>query len=145
MQGDCTQTGRENLVLVYGTDHSLEIPRDTHTGLPVGQRIHKPYTVTKHKDKSSPKLFQACCSGETCSVVFDYYRITPEGKEEKYFTITLDNAIIVSLREFTPLTFLEENKQYRDMEEVMFTYEKIVWTYVPDGIEAEDSWKTPKA
>lgn len=30
------------------------------------------------------------------------------------------------------------------MEDIALTYEKIVWTWEPDGIEAEDSWLTPK-
>jgi len=30
------------------------------------------------------------------------------------------------------------------MEEVSFTYSKIIWTWEPDGIEAEDSWTAPK-
>jgi type VI secretion system secreted protein Hcp len=145
MQGDCQQQGRENLILVYGVDHALEIPRDTHTGLPTGQRIHLPMTITKHKEQSSPKLFQACASGEQCTVTLDHYRITPAGKEEKYFTVKLENAIIVSMREYTPMTFLPDNKPYLDMEEVMFTYSKITWTYVPSGVESDDSWLTPKA
>lgn len=24
-------------------------------------------------------------------------------------------------------------------------YEDIIWTYTPDGVEAEDNWKAPKA
>ena len=40
---------------------------------------------------------------------------------------------------------IEATKPLHDMEMVSFTYEKIIWTYVPDGIEAEDDWKAPKA
>ncbi len=100
----------------------------------------------KHKDQASPLLFQACCSGEHISnFELDFYRISDKGQEEHYFTIKLENAIIVEMREFTPTTFLEENKPYHDMEEVFFSYEKIVWTYEPDGIESEDDWKSPKS
>lgn len=146
IRGDCTQSGREKMILVYSMDHEVEIPRDTHTGLPSGQRIHKPLKILKHKDQASPLLFQACCSGEHISEFeLDFYRISDKGKEEHYFTIKLSNAIIVEMREYTPVTFLEENKPYHDMEEVFFSYEKIVWTYEPDGVEAEDDWKTPKS
>lgn len=146
IKGDCRQSGRENSILVYSMEHTVEIPRDTHTGLPSGQRIHKPLKVLKHKDQSSPLLYQACCSGEHISnFELDYYRISDKGQEEHYFTIKLENAIIVEMREFTPTTFLEENKPYHDMEEVSFSYEKIVWTYEPDGIESEDDWKSPKS
>ncbi|MDY6903496.1 MAG: Hcp family type VI secretion system effector [Thermodesulfobacteriota bacterium] len=143
IKGDCTQSGREDLIMVYSIDHAVEIPRDTHTGLPTGSRMHKPFKIIKHKDMSSPKLFQACCSGEQVETELKFYRITDAGKEEHYFTIKLEQAIIVEMQEYNPITFLEENKPYRDMETVSFTYSKIIWTYEPDGIETEDSWKTP--
>ncbi|WP_299983404.1 Hcp family type VI secretion system effector [Desulfobacula sp.] len=139
--GDCTQTDKEDSILVYSIDHKVEIPRDTHTGLPTGQRIHKPLQIIKHKDKSSPLLFGACSKGEQMAVELKQYRINEKGVEEHYFTIKLENAIIVEMQEYNPLTFLEENKPYKDMESVLFTYEKIIWTYEPDGIETEDSWK----
>lgn len=146
IKGDCTQSGREDSILVYSMDHSVEIPRDTHSGLPSGQRIHKPLTIVKHKDQASPLLFQACCSGEQVTKFeLDFYRISAKGQEEHYFTIKLEKAIIVDMREYTPMTFLEENKPYHDMEEVSFSYEKIVWTYEPDGVEAEDDWSKPKS
>jgi len=146
IEGDCKQRGREGSILVYAVDHEVEIPRDMHTGLPTGQRIHKPLVVTKHIDKSSPSLMQACTSGEQFSeVVLKFFHITDTGTEEHYYTIRLENAIIVKMRNSKPLTFLEENKPYHDMEEVQFTYEKIIWTAVVDGVEAEDQWTMPKA
>lgn len=142
IKGDCPQGGdKKDKILVYGIDHHVEIPKDTHTGLPTGQRIHQPFTFIKHRDNASPKLFKACCTGEQCEVVFDQYRITPVGLEEKYFTIKLEEAIIVNMREYTPITFLPDNKTYHDMEEVSFTYSKITWTYNDGNIEYVDNWK----
>jgi type VI secretion system secreted protein Hcp len=142
IKGDCPQGGdKKDKMLVYSLDHQVEIPKDTHTGLPTGQRIHKPFTFVKHKDNASPKLFKACCTGEQCEVVFDQYRIKPDGTEEKYFTVKLEEAIIVNMREYTPLTFVPENKIYHDMEEVSFTYSKITWTYNDGNIEYVDNWK----
>ncbi|EGJ50568.1 Hcp family type VI secretion system effector [Desulfocurvibacter africanus] len=144
IKGDCTQKGREGSIIVYAIDHSVEIPQDPHSGLPTGQRLHKPFIVTKHKDQASPKLFQACCTGEQIEVSIDYYRISEKGQEEKYYTVKMQNAIIVGLKHQKPMTFLEANKPYKDMETVLFGYAKMIQTYVPDGIEAEDSWLTPK-
>jgi len=142
IKGDCGQGGdKKDKVLVYALDHTVEIPKDTHTGLPTGQRIHHPMTVTKHKDQASPKLFKACCTGEQCSVTLDYYRVSPDGREEKYFTIKLEEAIIVSTHAYTPLTFLPDNKPYHDMEEISFTYSKITWTYNDGNIAYVDNWK----
>jgi type VI secretion system secreted protein Hcp len=142
IKGDCPQGGdKKDRILIYAVDHAVEIPKDTHTGLPTGQRIHKPLVITKHKDQSSPKLFKSCCTGEQVELELDFYRIKPDGTEEKYFTIKVEEGIIVELREFTPTTFLPENKPYHDMEEVSFTYSKITWTYNDGNIEFVDDWK----
>ncbi len=143
IQGDCTQQGRENTIILYGFDHTVEIPRDTHTGLPTGQRIHKALKVLTHMGKHTPKIFQACCTGEHMDVEIQMFRINEKGQEEKYFTIKLQDAIIVESREWFPETFVEGNRPFKHMEDILFTYETIIWTYVPDGVEAEDSWKKP--
>ncbi|MFH2041769.1 MAG: Hcp family type VI secretion system effector [Acidobacteriota bacterium] len=145
IEGSCTIKGREGTIMVYALDHPIEIPRDLHSGLPTGKRVHKPMTITKEIDKSSPKLYQALTSGEQLTeVVMDFYRISPTGTEEKYYTVKLDTAIIVSMESFFPETFLAANESFTHMEKVSFTYEKIIWTWQPDGIEAEDAWKAPK-
>lgn len=142
IKGDCPQSGdKADKMLLYALEHLVEIPKDTHTGLPTGQRIHHPLTVTKHLDMASPKLYKACCTGEQCKVTIDHYRIKEDGTEEKYYTIVMENAIIVTMNKYTPLTFLPENKPYHDMEAVSFTYSKITWTYNDGNIEYVDDWK----
>lgn len=142
IKGDCPQGGdKKEKIIVYQIDHLVEIPKDTHTGLPTGQRIHHPLTVTKHKEQASPKLFQCCCNGEQVEVELLFFRIKADGTEENYFKIKLEDAIIVNMREYTPTTFLPENKPYQDMEDVSFTYSKITWTYTDGNIEFTDDWK----
>jgi type VI secretion system secreted protein Hcp len=142
IKGDCPQGGaKKDKILLYSVDHQVEIPKDTHTGLPTGQRIHRPFTILKHKDQASPKLFQACCKGEQCTVEVFYYRIKDTGEEENFFKIKMEESIVVTMREYTPITFLPENKPYRDMEEVSFTYSKITWSYTDGNIEFTDDWK----
>lgn len=146
IKGDCKQTGREDKILVYAWSQEIEIPKDTHTGLPTGQRIHKPLVITKSMDLASPLLMQAVTSGESMKEFqLDLYRITDKGTEEHYYSIKLEGAIIVRSQLYTKETFLEENKPYHNMEEVHFSYRKITHVYVPDGIEAEDDWSAPKA
>ena len=104
-----------------------------------------PMTITKEIDKSSPKLMQALSSGEHLTeVVLDFYRISPKGTEEKYYTVKLAAGIIVSVESYFPETFVAENEPFKHMEKISFTYGKIVWTWQPDGIEAEDDWMAPK-
>ena len=56
----------------------------------------------------------------------------------------LEDAIIVSVRPWMPNCLDPHTESYTHMEEVMFTYKKIRWTWEIDGIEAEDSWVVPK-
>jgi type VI secretion system secreted protein Hcp len=145
IEGDCVQKGREEAILVYAHDHEIEIPKDTHTGLPTGQRIHKPFTIAKKYDCATPKVLQACTSGEQMELSrLELFRINEKGKEEHFYTMLLGQAIIVKVRYSTPLTFLESSKPYHNMEYISFTYSSIIHIYEPKGIEAEDNWKEPK-
>lgn len=142
IKGDCPQDGdKKDKILVYDIKHNVEIPTDTHNGLPTGQRQHKPLVLTKAVDNASPLLYKACCKGERCEVVLDMYRIKGDGNEEKYFTVKLKDAVVVKMERSTPMTFLPENKPYRDMEMVSFTYSSITWTYNDGNIEFNDDWK----
>ena len=146
IEGSVKVKGHEGKILVQAVEHTIEIPKSPQTGLPTGKRIHGPATLTKEIDKSSPKLFAALTSGEQMkTVTLEYYRISPKGTEEKYFTVQLENAIITSIRAWTPNCLDPANKQMGHMEDVAFTYEKIKWTFEDGGIEAEDSWLAPKS
>ncbi len=144
IDGSCEMEGREKTILVYGMNHDISIPKDPQSGLPSGKRIHGALTVEKEIDRSSPMLNQALCTGEQLSeVTIKKYFIGPTGAEEHYYTITLEDAIIVGIEPYMPLAFLSENEPYRHMEKVSFTYSKIKWKHEIDGIESEDSWKVP--
>lgn len=146
IKGDCPQGGdKKDKILVYTVDHTVEIPKDTHTGLPTGQRIHHPFVITKHLDMATPKIYKMCCTGEQATVTLDHYRIKSDGSEEKYFTIKLENAIVVQVDKYTPLTFVAENKPFSDMEKISFTYSKITWIYNDGNIEFTDDWKNNNA
>jgi len=144
-QGACEMAGREDTILCQALNHEVYIPRDPQSGLPTGKRMHQPLTITKVYDKTSPKLYQALCRGERMSdVSLKFYRVTPAGTEEHYFTIKLREAIIVSIKPWVPNTLDPNRESFTHMEDVSFTYRDIIWTWEPDGIEAQDSWTAPK-
>jgi len=51
---------------------------------------------------------------------------------------------VIESKEWFPETFVADNKPYKHMQTIAMSYEKIVWTHVSDGIEAEDGWNAPK-
>ena len=40
IEGSSDILGREGTIMVYALNHTIAIPRDTHTGLPTGKRNH---------------------------------------------------------------------------------------------------------
>jgi len=144
-QGASDIKGREDFILCQALNHEIYIPRDPQTGLPTGKRVHNAFTVTKTFDKSSPKLYQALCTGERMKeAIFKFFRISPDGTEQNYFTIKLRNAIIVSIKPWVANTLDQTKEHFTHMEDVSLTYQAITWTWVPDGVEAQDSWLEPK-
>ena len=144
IEGSCTQGGREGTILVQGFDHNVTIPSDLQTGLAVGKRVHDMFKIVKEFDKSSPLLYQALVNGEHMkSVVVKWYRISPTGTEEHYFTITLEDAIIVSIRPWMPNCLDKTTASYGHMEDVSFRYRKIIWRHEIDSKEGQDDWLVP--
>ncbi len=131
--GSCTVRGREATSVVVGLYHNIVSPRDAVSGLPTGQRIHKPLVIQKYIDRSTPMLYTALVNNENLTkVLLKYYRPDAEGRAVVYYTIELRNASIASIEAGFPNT-----------EQISFTYQKIIWTWAEGSITAEDDWETP--
>jgi type VI secretion system secreted protein Hcp len=140
IQGFNTMAGHEDEIMGHALEQQVYIPYNRETGKPKGLRIHGPLKINKSFDKASPALYKACVTGEVLSeVVLKFYRIDPSGTEENYFTITLEDAIIVEIKPHMLNHFKEEDARYDHMEDVSFTYERVSWRWEPDGIVSEDS------
>lgn len=144
IKGSCTQKGREGTILVQGLDHEVHIPTDIQTGLAAGKRVHGAMKITKEFDQSSPLLYQALCKGEHMKFVeIKWYRISKTGAEEHYFTIRLENAVLTALRPWVPNCLDKSMASFGHMEDISFTYEKIIWRHEVDKKEGQDSWLIP--
>jgi type VI secretion system secreted protein Hcp len=142
--GEDDQVGREGSSLVQAASHEVTIPRDPQSGMASGRRVHHPLIITKRIDKASPKLYRALVQGERLSeVVLKWYRIDQAGGggQVHYFTTKLEEAVIVAMKQWFPITMDPTKRDYSHLEDVQFTYRKIVWTWVDGGIETEDDWR----
>lgn len=145
IEGSVDMASRENSILVTAFEHDISIGSDKLTGRPTSDANHGAFVVLKEFDKASPKLYKALTKGERFSdVTLKWYRITPEGKQEHYFTQKLENAIIVSIKPKMENTRDPAKEAFTHMEEVSFRYDKITWTFEPDGIAADASWTGAK-
>lgn len=144
--GNVYQEGHENEILVQAFNHQVTVPTDVQSGQPTGQRVHKPLSITKVFDKSSPLLYVALTTGEKLTkCVLNWYRTSPAGQQEHYFTIELEDAIITNITSYMPNCQDEKNKQFTHLEDVSFSYRKITWTHEVGGTSGSDDWRSPVA
>ncbi|WP_347903519.1 Hcp family type VI secretion system effector [Pseudomonas purpurea] len=142
--GNIYQEGHEDQILVQAFQHQVIIPRDPQSGQPTGQRVHKPLMITKVFDKSSPLIFAALTSGErleNCHLA--WYRTSVEGIQEHYFSIELVDALIVEVQSRMPNCQDPQMSHFTHLEDVYFTYRKIIWTHEISGTSGSDDWRVP--
>ena len=149
-KGSVTQKGREDSIMVIAVDHEIVSPRDPASGLPTGKRMHKPFTITKELDKSSPLLYNCLVNNENVKS-WELKFWTPQikavsgaGTEVQHFTVKLTNANIASIRFRMANNKNPELMKYAEYEEISFTYQKIEWTWLDGGISADDDWEAPR-
>lgn len=141
--GEDDQKGREDSCLVHEFSSEVEIPVDLQSGQASGRRQHHPISLMKRIDKASPKLLQALCTNEVLTEVrFEFYRHDQMGKQEKYYTIKLEQAVLVEIKQWFPPTTDPTKSHYQHMETVSLMYRKIEWTWEKGGITSQDDWQT---
>ncbi len=144
VKGSVTQKGRENKIMVIGFNHEVVSPRDAASGLPTGKRQHKPITITKEIDKSTPLLFSILVHNENIKTwKLECWQPSATGAEKQHYTIELLNANIAAIRAEMLNNKYPENMRHNEREHVSFTYQKITWTWVDGGITADDDWESP--
>lgn len=147
IKGSVTQKGREGKIMVIATDHQIVSPRDIASGLPTGKRQHKPLIITKEIDRSTPLLYNALVNNENLPMVQIQYwapqikAASGVGSEVQYYTVTLTNANIASIRQAMPNNHDPALSNRSAYEEVSLTYQKIQWTWNDGGISAQDDWE----
>ena len=102
--------------------------------------------ITKVFEKSSPLLFTALTTGERLTKCrLEWYRTSAEGTQEHYFTIELEDAIIVDINSTMPNCQDPAQSHFTHLEDVYFTYRKIPWTHEVSRTSGSDDWRVPVA
>ena len=138
IKGSVITKGHEDSIEVLSYSHSIISPRDAASGLPTGKRQHNPIVITKEIDKSTPLLYSILVNNENLlHWKLELWQLTTKGTYQMYFTIELQNANIQQIT--------TKGSNFGATEQVSFTYQKILWTWVDGGITAEDDWEAPNA
>jgi type VI secretion system secreted protein Hcp len=150
--GNDHQENHQDEIFVQAFKHIITRPVDPRSGQPAGPRAHKPITITKYVDKSSPLLYSALVTGEGLKeCVLKFYRDTNKKPNQHYFTITLTNARIVDITASRPtlLNLIEFRDKAWDappisyLEDVSLSYSKIEWHHEVANTQALDDTTKP--
>jgi type VI secretion system secreted protein Hcp len=140
IEGECTQEGREKLIICHGMSHDVELPRDPASGFAAGAPIHHPFVVTTPIGAHTLRLIEACTAAEALDVDVLVYRINRMGEEEAYLTLKLTDATVVDNRIRFRETVLEENRACEHVEDVSFTYQKLTGRHELTKLEITQAW-----
>ena len=130
--GSCMIPLRLGSIELKSFSHCVTIPVDPHWGKLTGTRVHRPITIIKEFDQTTPLLYRAVCEGRTIKM----YRILDSGIEAEYFNIILENV------KFTTVApYLSPNgTSSTHLETLELRYEAITWKYTEGNILYRDSW-----
>lgn len=107
--GNRFQFGHENEIFAFSLSYSI-------TGTGKGINLQG-LSFSKLIDKSTPLLMKGITDNEKFLLEFSYYRITPFGKWEKYYSIELRGASLASIR-----THISNNDLDTEVIEVRYDY-----------------------
>ena len=137
--GNKWQAGHEDEILVQAFEHEVKRATDPQSGQPTSPAGHLPFTIVKGWDKSTPLLFQALCQNERLyECELKLYRTNAHGKQEHYFTVSLEDATIVNISSELPNCQSPFSRPYDKLEAVSFSYKSISWKHEICGTEIDD-------
>lgn len=142
IKGASKVEGREGSVEAIDLQHEIYMPTDKNTGGLTGVRVHDALSYIAPIDASLPTLLDACARGKNLqSAKFAFYKINPQGSEQSYYNIELQNARVTSVRTMVDDVKNEANARKNHRVQVALRYEKITWHYEDGNIQTSDEWR----
>ena len=136
LKGDSKRKTHKDAIMGLAFEYAVTSPRDAGSGQATGRRQHSPITITKRWGASTPQLFQALVTNELLkSVLIEFVKTSPQGKEVVYHTVKLTNANVVAIEQYA-------NPEDHELEEVSISFQKIEIDNTDGGTSAVDDWHT---
>lgn len=135
--GSCMMPLRTGSIELKSFSHGVTIPVDPNRGKLTGTRIHRPITIVKEFDQTTPLLYRAVCEGRVMKkATIRMYRTLESGIEADYFNIILENVKITTVSPYLAPNGLSSTH----LETLEMRYEAITWKYTDGNILYRDSW-----
>ncbi|MEG5550701.1 type VI secretion system tube protein TssD [Enterobacter wuhouensis] len=135
--GSCKMPTRPGSIELISFSHGVTIPVDPSRGKLTGTRVHRPITIVKEFDQTTPLLYRAVCEGRVMKKgIIRMYRILASGIEAEYFNIAMENVKFTTVAPFlTP-----NGMSSTHLETLELRYEAISWKYTEGNIIYRDTW-----
>lgn len=134
IEGSATQVDHEGEIELLSFDHEVAVPAVDGKTVSAGAPVHGAIRINKLVDKSSPKLMRAMEKREVLTdVLMTWYQPAAAGQMERFYQLQLHNALITSVRGWMPHQYETSQDNYRLMEDICISYEKILWSWGQDG------------
>ena len=130
--GNKCQVGHGDEIMVLSFNHSLS------NTLNAIRSTHHPVIVTKLVDKASPLLGQAVDGREVVDCDIHFYCTHPAGHREKYFSVRLEDALIVAQDIDVPHAVLMTDQETE--ERLYIRYRTISWIHHAAGTSGHATW-----
>jgi len=137
-KGESIRGNEKNKIPVLDFGYEVVSPRDPATGQATGKRQHHAVTFVKAWGAATPQIFAALVTNETLkTVLFEFTRVDPAGKEVVFQTVALTNASVSGLKEYT-----QPNAKggTDDFDLVSLTFQQITITNNDGNTTATDDW-----
>ncbi|VVO58491.1 Hcp family type VI secretion system effector [Pseudomonas fluorescens] len=130
--GNKCQTAHADEIMVLSYSHNM-----ANIGN-INKPTHNPIVITKNIDKSSPLLAQALSSREEINCIINFYRISPFGLQEKFYTVEIRGGVVTDLTLDMPHVVLQNDVE--PQEHLAIRYQDIIWTHHLAGTSGYSSW-----
>ena len=135
--GSCVMPLRLGSIELKSFSHGVTIPVDPNWGKLTGTRVHRPITIVKEFDRTTPLLYRAVCEGRTLKkAIIKMYRIQESGIEAEYFNIILENVKLTTVAPYLAPAGISSSH----LETLELRYEAISWKYTEGNIIYRDAW-----
>jgi type VI secretion system Hcp family effector len=134
--GNKCQIGHEDEVMILAYSHNMMTGSDG--GVSGGRGNHMPIMITKNIDKSSPLLASALHEREEVECTINFYRTSPAGGQDKYYSIRLTGAKVVHVSLQVPHSIHMNDAEPQEL--VSIRYRDISWTHIQAGTSAYSTW-----
>ncbi|NUT81334.1 Hcp family type VI secretion system effector [Pseudomonas brassicacearum] len=134
--GNKCQAGHEDEIMVLAYSHNMTAGDEG--SIMGGRGKHMPIVLTKNIDKSTPLLASALHEGEEIECKINFYRTSPAGFDEKYFTVMLSGGRIANISVQVPHAIHMSDAQPQEL--IAIRYREISWAHHQAGTSAYSSW-----